>query len=309
MGPLFTTILANQFTRLRDGDRFFYLNESWNSDELNILQQGNTLAKVIEANTDVTNLQSDVFLFTGVDQRHRVRRPRQRRLPPDLARIGVPGITVQLQDTSGDVLATTRTNLQGQYTFTQQSGPSGNPEIAPGVSATGDYQIVLVLPSYLKQTTPTPNPVHISRGGINVTGVDFGIDVKFGSSGSLSPSSGATTATIAVPSGTAGGGASGTGGGGATITVPSGGGATASAIVAASATGSGASSGLSGGGTASSTGGGAGSAVGAPTVQPSGPVVQAPGADRLTPLGPSDPDASAAGDPLAGASGDDPDAL
>ena len=55
MGPLFTKILVNQFTRLRSGDRFFYLNESWNQDELNILQQGNTLAKVIEANTNITN--------------------------------------------------------------------------------------------------------------------------------------------------------------------------------------------------------------------------------------------------------------
>src|SRR5205823_6423095 len=63
MGPLFTRILADQFTRLRDGDRFFYLNESFNQDERNILNQGNTLAKVIEANTPITNLQSDVFVF------------------------------------------------------------------------------------------------------------------------------------------------------------------------------------------------------------------------------------------------------
>jgi hypothetical protein len=53
----------DQFTRLRDGDRFFYLNEHWSPDELRILHQGNTLTKVIEANTSITNLQSDVFLF------------------------------------------------------------------------------------------------------------------------------------------------------------------------------------------------------------------------------------------------------
>src|SRR5262249_39586515 len=63
MGPLFTRILVDQFTRLRTGDRFFYLNESFTSGELKIMQQGNTLAKVIEANTNITNLQSDVFLF------------------------------------------------------------------------------------------------------------------------------------------------------------------------------------------------------------------------------------------------------
>ncbi len=55
--------MVNQFTRLRDGDRFFYLNEQFSPSEEAILQQGNTLAKVIEANTGITNLQSDVFMF------------------------------------------------------------------------------------------------------------------------------------------------------------------------------------------------------------------------------------------------------
>jgi hypothetical protein len=57
LGPLFTRIIANQFNRLRAGDRFFYSNESWNADELRMFDQGNTLAKIIEANTGITNLQ------------------------------------------------------------------------------------------------------------------------------------------------------------------------------------------------------------------------------------------------------------
>jgi peroxidase len=183
LGPLFQSILVDQFTRLRDGDRFFYLNESFNQDELNILNQAPTLAKVIEANTGVTNLQSDVFVFKASisgtvfldldgDGGHMT--------PGEL---GLPGFTLQLQDTSGDVLATTMTDRNGNYTFTQQSGPSANPEIAPGVSATGDYVIVLVLPSQLQsvlyQTTTAPGAIHISRGGINVQGVDFGVGVHF----------------------------------------------------------------------------------------------------------------------------------
>jgi hypothetical protein len=167
MGTLFTTILADQFTRLRAGDRFFYFNESWTRAELALFQQGNTLGKVIEANTNITNLQPDVFKFrasiSGTVFAATSGEP------------GVRGITVQLQDTSGDVLATTRTDRNGNYRFTQQSGPSGNPEIAAGVSATGDYIIVLILPSFLKQTTANPGPIHISRGGIDVDGVNFGI--------------------------------------------------------------------------------------------------------------------------------------
>src|SRR5262249_13096352 len=42
---------------------FFYLNETFTSAERAILGRGNTLGKVIKANTNVTNLQSDVFRF------------------------------------------------------------------------------------------------------------------------------------------------------------------------------------------------------------------------------------------------------
>src|SRR3989442_14568215 len=110
MGPLFTKILVNQFTRLRSGDRFFYLNESWNQDELNILQQGNTLAKVIEANTNITNLQSDVFLFkASISGSVFLNQGAFNRGG------GGAGITVQLKNSDGDVVATTITDRQGRY--------------------------------------------------------------------------------------------------------------------------------------------------------------------------------------------------
>lgn len=199
LGPLFTRILADQFTRLRSGDRFFYLNEQWNSDELNILFQGDTLAKVIEANTDVTNLQSDVFVFQasiGGTVFSAGPRNTSTQLP------GASGITVQLEDTSGDVLATTVTNAQGRYSFNQLSGPSGNPAIASGVSATGLYNIVLVLPSGERLISPAPGNILISRGGVNVTGVNFVI---------ASNSDGPMTAGPDSPTSTTGGSTSGAG--------------------------------------------------------------------------------------------------
>jgi hypothetical protein len=198
MGQTFTTILSNQFSRLENGDRFFYRNETWTPAELNILNQGNTLAKVIEANTNITNLQPDVFKFTasiGGTVSFAQSRTSQ---PP-----GVAGVTVQLQDTSGDVLATTTTNRYGNYTFTQLSGPSANPEIAAGVSATGDYNIVLVLPQNLQQVSPNPGPIHISRGGLNIANVNF--KVQFDSNSfSIWPTSTApatSSRTAASPTG------------------------------------------------------------------------------------------------------------
>jgi hypothetical protein len=172
MGPLFTTIIADQFNRLRAGDRFFYLNESWNADELRIMQQGDTLAKIIEANTGVTNLQGDVFKFTasirGVVSSASARgeqgipvfarEERGSSLPQGLA-----GITVELEDSAGNVLATTVTDGQGRYSFNQLTGIGG----------TGDYNVRLVTPSGLTQTSVNPSSILISRGGVDVSGVNF----------------------------------------------------------------------------------------------------------------------------------------
>jgi hypothetical protein len=164
VGPLFQAIMADQFTRLRDGDRFFYLNESWTPDEVKLLQQGNTLAKVIEANTDVTNLQSDVFVFQASIS-GTVFADSGKGVHGGASRTGVPGVTVQLQDGGGNVLATTVTDARGHYSFNQHNG----------LSATGDYTVRLVLPSGLRQVTADPGTIQISRGDDNVSGVNFGV--------------------------------------------------------------------------------------------------------------------------------------
>ncbi|MFN8413920.1 MAG: peroxidase family protein [Anaerolineales bacterium] len=61
MGPTFTAILVNQFTRLRDGDRFWYQNSL--SDDLVRDIQNTTMTDIIRRNTKLTKLQADVFVF------------------------------------------------------------------------------------------------------------------------------------------------------------------------------------------------------------------------------------------------------
>jgi len=169
--------MVNQFTRLRDGDRFFYLNEQWSPAELKVLEQGDTLAQVIEANSGVTNLQRDVFLFqASISGRVLLSGGTGGR--GTLQGRGLGGLTVRLEDASGDILATTVTDRQGFYSFNQLSGPSGNAEIASGVSATGSYNVVLILPSGFAQTSVSSLTIPITRGSVAVTDVDFAL--RFG---------------------------------------------------------------------------------------------------------------------------------
>ncbi|MSX02600.1 MAG: peroxidase [Actinobacteria bacterium] len=62
LGPLFTRMVADQFSRLRDGDRLFY-ERTLRGAELDQVRS-TTLAKVIKANTALTNVQANVF-FNG----------------------------------------------------------------------------------------------------------------------------------------------------------------------------------------------------------------------------------------------------
>ena len=68
LGELQNAIWTDQFTRLRDGDRFFYLNDP----ALRIIEQRfgisyrATLGELIQRNTDATGLAANVFLLPGV---------------------------------------------------------------------------------------------------------------------------------------------------------------------------------------------------------------------------------------------------
>jgi hypothetical protein len=167
VGPTIKAILAKQFAALRDGDRFFYLNEGFNAQEINLIQQGNTLAEVIENNTAITNLQSNVFYFKAsiegtvfLDANANGHR--------DFGEPGVSGVIVSLLDDSGNVVATTTTDNQGRYIFTDQTGIPG----------TGNYTVVITLPAGYHQTTMVLGTIHLSRGGLDVDNEDFGIDTN-----------------------------------------------------------------------------------------------------------------------------------
>ena len=63
IGELFQAVIADQFTRLRDGNRFWYENEQLTESELNLVRS-TTLSSLIQRNTGITGLQDNVFTLS-----------------------------------------------------------------------------------------------------------------------------------------------------------------------------------------------------------------------------------------------------
>lgn len=61
VGPTFRKIIANQFERVRDGDRFWY-QRVFSGSQLQALQQ-TRLSDIIRRNTVITKIQDNVFFF------------------------------------------------------------------------------------------------------------------------------------------------------------------------------------------------------------------------------------------------------
>ena len=155
VGPTFARIIADQFQRLRDGDRFWYQNV-FTGDERRMLER-TSLADVIRRNTGITNLQDNVFFFrTSISghvfadvNRDGVRGRGER---------GLGGRVVQLLHEEGVVLATAITRPDGSYRFDRLD--------------LGTYRVREVLPPGAVATQQQAT-IELTRG-MAVRGVDLG---------------------------------------------------------------------------------------------------------------------------------------
>jgi hypothetical protein len=176
VGPLTKAVLVNQFTRTRDGDRFFFLN-TFSGAELQNLLANTSLSKIIQRDTATDNLQADVFHFrvsisgTVFDDDNKNGRF-------DSFEHGMSGVTVTLTNDAGAVLATDVTDANGRYSFNQFD-----------IQGTGHFTVTVSPPAGLPPTTPTSVDVLISRGDINAR-VNFGIDPPSGAAPTGSSSTG-----------------------------------------------------------------------------------------------------------------------
>ena len=158
-GPLVTRILADQFSRLRGGDRLWY-QRNFSGRELDFIDR-TTLADVIERNTGVRGLQDNVFVFQAKVQGQVFLDVNGNGLRDRTEQV-IGGVKLELLNDEGVVIATTRTDRNGSYTFDQF------PE-------TGDFQVRVVLPTGFETTTDNPLDILISTGDVSLRGKNFGI--------------------------------------------------------------------------------------------------------------------------------------
>ena len=162
LGETFTRILVDQFSRLRDGDRYWYQNALPAKAISDV--QNNSLVDVIRRNTQLTNLQPDVFFFrTSIGgnvfadgNRDGLRQQQEG---------GVAGTTVTLVTMTGATVATTRSDARGDYSFR-------------GIDL-GSFRVVVTPPAGAGQTGDgvKSRVVAITRG-MDVRDVNVGLPPK-----------------------------------------------------------------------------------------------------------------------------------
>ena len=161
VGELTQTILVDQFTRLRDGDRFWYEN-IFSAEDVDQLQL-TKLSDIIQRNTTITNLQDDVFhmtaTVTGTVAAEATGKGSQGSRGQNLS-----GVTVELLNDEGIVVDSTITDSRGSYSFNS-------------FLETGDYQVRVTRPTAKGTVTETAD-VLISVSGQVVSDVNFGSQIK-----------------------------------------------------------------------------------------------------------------------------------
>jgi hypothetical protein len=170
VGPTVRAILVHQFSHLRDGDRFFYLNEGFNSFEQSLLAQGDDYADVISNNTSITNLQADVF-FNRLEISGTVFNDPDGNGVREAGEAGLQGVTVELHDAvTGALISSVVTDVNGEYDFTELDGT---------IPATGNYTLKVILPPGFTQNATqighNPGKIHLNRGDLQIDGQDFAI--------------------------------------------------------------------------------------------------------------------------------------
>ncbi len=194
VGPTISRVLVDQFQRIRNGDRFWYQNQF--AGQL-LREIDNThLSDILKRNTNMTNLQTNVFVFQATLE-GTVYADRNRDLRRNPGEDGLALWTVALINSEGDTVATKVTDRAGRYVFDVQSGVR-----------TDDYRVRVVKNS--SGTTVTQGSqlsASITRGDQFVRGLDLPVSLTQPASANTAVTTGAqaTVMSSAVPLATSAG--------------------------------------------------------------------------------------------------------
>ncbi|TWU44251.1 peroxidase [Novipirellula aureliae] len=168
VGETFQAIITDQFERLRDADRFWYENTFSESALAEI--ESTTLADIVERNTELTDLQNDVFFFSASIS-GTVTTDSDGRTSANANDISKQGGTTQgasdqvIQLVSdGEVVAETTTDSEGHYRFDVQDG-----------LRTGEYEVHLISQTDDVATTIAMKEVAITTGDVHLQDLNFSI--------------------------------------------------------------------------------------------------------------------------------------
>lgn len=159
VGPTSQRIIADQFQRVRDGDRFWY-ERVFSGRQLADLQS-TTLEDVIERNTGITSLQENVFFFRA-EVSGQVYLDANGNKVQDRRERAVPQVTIELLNDVGEVIERTQTDRMGRYRLTE-------------IPETGDFQVRVVVPSGMESTSLALLDVHVISGEVSLNNRDFGV--------------------------------------------------------------------------------------------------------------------------------------
>jgi hypothetical protein len=196
-GRLIRAGLIDQFTRLRDGDRFWYQLVYSSADQA-FLENNRTLADLIRLDTAADVIQDNIFFFR-VSISGEVFNDLDRDGRHDSGEPGLSGRTVQLINVNDpaapELVATATTDANGHYRF----------DVFDGLRC-GNYQVKELVPSGWALTSANPRNVNIPRGETFLD-VDFGnvfVRAATGAATGTAPTAPTGSATLLVSSANSG---------------------------------------------------------------------------------------------------------